>query len=292
MHRTYRNFIFVLLALLLLGSCSESPKEQDQKKAAETTTTLDKSAVLATVNGSSVTVGDLEFSINKLFGAENAVGLDAAARRKILESVVMSRAIAQAQQKSMDKTAQTELENEVRAFREQALVRRYLAAKVPPKPVTMEMVRDYYDLHPEQFGAKQVLQYEMLSSKRPLGQQERDELLVLLAHPDKQKNWQKWSGDIGAKGYPVVYSSGNSNAPLHQKLVQVMKGLQKGQTSSVIMIDKTPYIIRVTDSQTTEPRPISEVAETIRKALVPQRLKEAIVAAGKDVLANSKVEYK
>ncbi|MBU0681414.1 MAG: peptidyl-prolyl cis-trans isomerase [Proteobacteria bacterium] len=276
--------VILLFLTLLLSSCGDADKEA---------TLEGESVVVAVVNGAEISQFDLDLAIRKLVGAEAATMMDEAATKKVLESMVMSRAISQLREKEMNALEKAEIAKEVAVFREQLLVRRYLAKHSPPQPVTMEMVQDYYDGHPELFGAKKIRMYEMITTKRALNANERDELLGKLQDPGKHGKWQDWAKELAAFGYPVTYRQGRDGGEvLHPKLNQVMGSLAPGQSSPLIFVKETPYLIRITSEENIPAQPLAEVTGAIKKALGPKQLKQAVEQVGKEALANAKVEYK
>jgi hypothetical protein len=287
-----------LVLLLALCSCTGERSGQEQsptqkavkKEAAAAPDGEDK--VLAVVNGSSITRSDLDLAIRKLAGGE-AEGLDETAARKVLESMVMSRAISQLRQKEMSKQDHAEIAREVAVFQEQLLVRQYLAEHGTPQPVAMESIRQYYDAHPELFSAGKIRQYEMITTGRPLQANERDELLGKLKDPEAHDKWQGWVDELVRTGYPVVYrQGGDGDEVLHPALARAIAALSVGQVSQLIFIQEIPYLVRITDERKIPPKPLSEVTGIIQKSLVAQRLKQAIEQAGKEALAGAAVEYK
>ncbi len=102
----------VFCATLLLGACSGKGKPADDP-------------VLARVNGSAITASELNAAVERSFGADAEL---ADTRRKgVLESLVLSRAIALAREKELDEAGKRAIERKVAAYREEVLVREYLA---------------------------------------------------------------------------------------------------------------------------------------------------------------------
>lgn len=297
------RLILTILTLFLLFACDNQVVKEDAEvtnteqqaevpSATKTVPTV-KEDILALVNGSAITQTDLDFAIIKLIGEEAAARMDEKATKKVLDSMVMSRAISQLQQKEMNDDEQAEVEREVEIYKEQLLVRRYLAAHGSPQPVTIKQIQDYYDAHPELFGSKKIKHYEMITTKRPLKGNERDELLSKLRDPEKQPNWLDWSNELGALGYPLTYRQGRDDGKtLHPKLTQALTSLAQGQVSPLILIQETPYLIRITALQEIPARPLSEVTGPIRKKLAPIQVKKTIEEVGKEALDKAVIEYR
>jgi len=283
-----------------LISCTEE-KPAVSEKQIETTPPSDPPKVilegddiiLARVNGSSITQYELELSIRITLGNQAASRLDENGRRKILESLVASRAIAQVQEAEMSPQELAAIKKKVQAYQEQLFVKQYLAKHVSPQPVSSEMVREYYEAHPERFGSRNFRKYEMITSGPKLRTVERDEIINILGNALENTDWQNWVNDLKQRGYPVSFRKGLvMEKVLHPRLEQVMKSLKSGETSNLIFIKGVPYVVRIVEDQQVPPRPLNKVSNQIRQALIPVQLKKAVKQASEQVLAKSEVIYK
>jgi hypothetical protein len=248
--------------------------------------------VLVRVNGDAITRYDLDQTIRSTLGASSAGRLDEAGRQKILESLVASRAIAQSQEADLSAEDQAVLAKKIRAYREQLLVKQYLVRQATPQPVTGEMVREYYQAHPERFGARTIRTYEMLAGRRKLTAAERDALIQVLKSAAENKDWQQWVAKLQDQGYPIEYRRGRvAEKILHPRLYQLMQPLKKGQASRLTFIEGTAYTVRILEEKQIAPRPLNEVSAEIRKALVPVQLKKSVKLASRQVLKTADVVY-
>lgn len=295
----YRKLLLSICCALLLCSCSDDdlvdgpPPEKDLVEEQVVDPPIDEEGVVARVNGLAIYRKELERTIAKLVGAEAAAMMDEEATRKVLESMVMSRAISELRLREMTARDYKDMAWEVARFREQWLVREYLAEHGKVAPVTMAMVQQYYDDHPELFGGGPVKLYEMITTRRPLQAHERDELLGRLNDSADRDVWQDWVKELAAAGFPVTYSRGEENdVTLHPVLSRTIGPLAVGEVSQLIFVQETPCLVRVTGERTSPARPLSEVTGEIRKALAPLQMKQAIERVGKEAIANSVIEYK
>jgi hypothetical protein len=290
--------ITMLLLSLFLLACTESnnrevqaPSEPPQPAAPKVVLEGDD-VVLARVAGDPITRYDLEQTIRSTLGASSAGRLDEAGRQKVLESLVASRAIAQSQEADLSAEDQAILAKKLRAYREQLLVKQYLARQAAPQPVTGEMVRKYYQAHPERFGARTIRTYEMLAGRKKLNAKERDALMQVLKSAAENKDWQQWAKNLQDQGYPIDYRRGRAaEKVLHPRLQQLMQPLKKGQASQLTFIEGTAYTVRILEEKQIGPRPLNQVSAEIRKALVPVQLKKSVKLASRQVLAKSEVVY-
>ncbi len=249
--------------------------------------------VLATVDGEPVTRYDVDAAARTMLGDTQATLLDAAARRRVLESLVTSRAIARRQLERMDAHGRAELEKRVAAYREQLLVKAYLEGRTTPRPVTQAMVEAYYARHPEQFGARSVRTYEMLFAPAPVAGSLAKRLSAALAEVASREDWEAAAAELSGHGLATRYRRGRVDARLLEPALQrALGGLAVGEASAVVRVDGRPHLVRVLDEQQVPPRPLDEVSAEIRRMLVPVQISSAVEDAARTVLADAKVEYR
>jgi len=292
------NIILLLLALSLLA-CTESTNMDEQTPPAppEPATPMivleGDDVVLARVAGDPITRYELEQTIRSTLGPTAADRLDDAGRQKVLESLVASRAIARVREAEMTAEEIAAVDKKTQSYREQLLVKQYLATHVSPQPVTGEMVRDYYKAHPEQFGSRHFRKYEMITGQPKLKSAERDNLIALLGQAGANTDWQNWVTELKEKGYPVLFRQGLvTDKVLHPRLEKLMKDLKTGESSNLVFIKGTPYVVRIVEDKKLPPKPLEQVSDQIRKALVPVQLKKSVKLASEQVLAQTEVVYK
>lgn len=267
----------VVCAAVFASGCGSSAKRDDDP-------------TLARVNGTPITESELNASIERSFGKH--AQLDAARRRGVLESLVLSRAIALAREKELDASGKAEIERKVAAYREEVLVRDYLAEHVPPERVSIPQAEAFYREHPERFGAGQVSRYELIATERELAPQERDAVLRALADAGEHEDWNKWITQLRVSRLPLALSTGRGNERvLHEQLRRLIAGLGVGQRSSVTFIEGRAYLARVTASEPVAPVPFEQVSSQIKELLAPEQVKKSLERARATVLPKSKVEY-
>ena len=296
MHRSSSaTIIFMFLFTTLLLGCSEQPPDSSieiEKVMPAPVSLPGDEVVLARVNGSNITRYDLERAIQSTMDENSRRSLDSAVRRKILESLVAGRAIAQARMVDLNPEDDKVLERKVAAYREELLVKQYLAKHILPQPVTPEMVESHYQAHPERFGGKTIRTYEMIAGSGVLTDQERDSLLAALKNPDKNSDWPKWVKVLREQGLPVDYRKGQIDEKvLHPQVQKLMQPLEKGGPSRLGFIKGAVYLVRITDERKLPPRPLNEVSAQIRKSLAPVQLKAAVRKASEEVLETADVVY-
>jgi hypothetical protein len=277
-----RHVALSLAAMLLAASCSKS----------EPATLPGDEQVLAHVNDAVVSAYDVEQSIIRTFGEDRRGALDGAARRRVLEALVTSRAIAQARERELSSIERAALERKVASYREELLVLQYVAAHAPPEPVPFEKIERYYDEHPAQFGAAEHRRYELITSERELSPSERDVMMTTLVDAAKQQDWATWVAALKKEGKPLTHLSGRDDEQvLHTSLRSRLAQLAVGDSSELTFLDGRPYLLRVSAVQKTPPKPLQSVLSEISASLKPGQVKLALETAQKNVMAQARVQY-
>lgn len=285
--RFLRHIVIAAVPIVLIFGCGGKQAAQQDTNAKSV-----KVKVLAQVNGAPITQLELEQSIRASLGGAALSMLDPKARKKVLESIVAARAIAQVQAKELDPGQQAALDARVALYREQLLVRMYLAENKPVEPVGQEMIRAYYERHPGQFGAKTLRYYEMLRSRGVLTGKARDLLLTAMAEPRSVEDWHAEAGKLDRKGVPVAYRTGKVDPKvLHPRLRDLMEPLKTGQASSLTFIDGVAYAVRIKEEKKIAPQPLANVSDRIRKILLPVQLKKAVKKASEKLVRQADILY-
>lgn len=248
--------------------------------------------VLARVGGAPISEYDVTQAIQQTLGDYSAARLDSSGRRTVLESLVASRAIAQAMEDELGDVERLALEKRVTAYREKALVQIYLEKNSAIESVTDEMIDDYYKAHPERFGAKKVRTYEMLATDRSIAGADRAKVLRAVKDASKQSGWSTWVDKLRQDGLPVRYRRGHlGERVLHRKIRRAMETLKKGETSPVTIVEGRVYVMRITGETQRDPKPLADVRADIRRALRPRQIKRAVKKVSANVVKAAEVKY-
>jgi len=291
MSRAARSLIWCVGAALVISAC-DSESSKGGGSAGTATTTATTSPVLARVDGAAITQEQLDKAIQRTLGESQAAILGEPGRRKMLESMVLSRAMALEAEKGMSADQKRGIDIEAAHFREQLLVKAYLRDHASPQPVTQEMVKAYYDEHPERFGASTMRRIEIIASSGNVEEATRERMFAELESIKTHPDWKAASLALQKRGIAVMFSRGSADdAVLRARLKAAVSALKKGEVSPVTLIDGRAYIVKVTDTQEVPPKPLSEVSGEIRKALLPIQMKKAIDQVSEGLLKKVKVEY-
>ena len=280
----------VVSALLLLASCQRTDNVSDTKSTDREMG--GDNPVLVKINNENVTQKDIDFTLLKLLGPSGATKADENARKKVLESLVISRVISQEAQKTMSAESRQNIDQQVAAFREELLVKHYLKEHVEPQPITQEMIRRYYEKHPEKYGANMVREYILLTTKGNPDASMREKLFPLFTSARKEKDWKKLASKWDENGFPVILRSGRQDEELlHKKLNEVIAGLNLSETSKPFIIKGRLYVVRYTKDIEGKEKPFGALGVEIRKELLAEQLNASITKIKESLVKSAKLEY-
>lgn len=267
--RTLKITLLLALASGLLA-CSDKP---DQHAASAD---VDTSPVVATVNGDPITENDVDFMMERMFSDAELMQADTALRDKVMESLIASRAMQQAALRELEPAQVAEVERRVAAYREELFVQEYLQRHANAQSVTGEMVRDYYEQYPQEFGAQTLRRFELLRAPAQLTDDQQQNLLAAVPRIKAASDWAA-QAESWQQQYRLQYQPGSSRPGLlHATLDKALSQLQPGETSDVIYVDGQMHLIRLVALDKVPPQPLSEVSSDIRRKLAPLQLREAV----------------
>lgn len=271
---------------LFLAGC------EDESRQALENVPVEPTATLVMVDDSVITRAQLELTIERTLGESAPLFATEEVERKILESLVSSRAMALLAERELDASERAQLDLKAQAYREELLVRHYLQAHATPEPVTTEQVVDYYDRHPAEFGGGVERSFETISSDQGLEEPMRAELITLLSGPlVRGGDWKALAATWRNAGKPLEY---RQNRLKPEMLEQPLRGLVESTPVGDIaplLVDGQVLLLRVTGEQRLPAKPLGEVSGTIREKLAPQALKQAVKSLSTKALQEVKVQY-
>lgn len=284
MKQSTRTKIGILLLLASLVACSDS--SDDQVPQARNAI---QDAVLATVNGDTITQNDVDFLLARTFSNAAQFSSDEVLQAKILKSLVAAKAMQQAMQKVLSVDAQTALANKVKAYQEELYVKEYLLKHATPEPVSTLMVKNYYQNHLQEFGGIQQRKFEMLKASRKPSEQQRDALLAQISSIKQNQDWAKF---VNTSKLKLSYQTSTMQPGLLEKpLEDELLRLAKGQSSDVVLFKGIPHVVRVIEITQLTARPLSAVSADIRKKLATFKLKKAVKEASDAAINQAEVRY-
>lgn len=244
--------------------------------------------VLAKVNGEPITEFQLDWAINRTLGDSAALYADGKLYEKMLQSLISSRSMSLLAEKQLGQEETALLDEKVRSYREELLVKQYLQANTTVEPVTTEQVQQYYDNHPEEFGADLVKEFELIVSVGKLSASDKAKLLKEFEFAKSQKDWSVWANKLSQQAYPVTYKKAKSQLSLLSTAIQKLIANTPVNKTSEVYFGEQLIIARVISETKLEAKPLSQVSIEIRKKLAPVNMKKALKEASE--LAGKKVK--
>lgn len=286
--------LLLLFPLLMLSACEQTPVPAESVKAdaasePEAPEIFAEADALVYVNGTPISREELEYAKVRIFGSAGGLALLSGAEDKLLDSLIASRSIALNAEKQLTEDERAELERKVAAYREELLVKHYLTTNVVAQPVTGEMVQEYYQQHPEEFGGGKEYSFEYVATVGDLSAAQRNDYLRRFVALQSVTDWKAWVKDQQSSGLTHREAKARS-AILDQPLRQLVERTQAGRVSAVHNGDQL-MLVRVKRVDSLPPRPISQVRGEIRRKLAPIQLRKAVKAVSAQAVKDAKVEY-
>ena len=271
-----------LCAALWLTACSDN---------AQLPATYDADPVLARVGTETISRQELDIAINDNIGPYAALHLGPEGEQKVLQSLVMRKLMSQQQLALLDAEAKALLDLQVKAYREELLTKQYVQQQLTPEPVTEQMVLDYYQRYPQEFGATEYANYQLVRADAGLDSKQRQRVLWYLEQLTATTDWIPLATQARQEGLAFYLVTGTSSEqgliPEYQALIAP---LAEGQISAVAELNNRLVKVKVLERQRIAAKPLAEVRDDIRKKLAPMQLKRAIEQATDNLKASTDVE--
>jgi len=281
------KYTLLLCCAISLSGCS---KVSDEAK--ENAVEQPPQDIVAKVGKHVITESDLDAMVIRTVGEFGAYQLGEQGRQKVLESMVLAKVMATAQQAAMNEYELAEMARAVTTYREELLTKGYLKANIVAQPVTVDMVSSYYQANLEKFGAKTVKTFEVIKGNVKLKGPARKKMLAAIAEAAKSNDWKAYAGELKRRGLAIEHATGTVvKGTLKSSIDKVIHTLTPQQTSGMHFINGLPVIARVISEQYVQPKPLSAVSATIRKSLAPLQMRKAIKLASHKLLEATHVEY-
>lgn len=282
------HYFLVVLCSFGLISCQKESSQAEQVK--NNSDELDP--VLVRVNAEDIHQSELDVAVLAMLGPQQSSRIDDAGRKKILQSLVISRLVSQEANKNLSEEDKKYIAIKVARYREELLVKQYLRDNVEPKPITQEMVEQYYQVHIADFTEESVREYCLITTKASVSAIEREELLKLFSQAEKQNDWSSLVKQWKANGIEVELRTGRSDEKLLQiKLRNMLQGLNQGEGSKPFMLNGKPYVVKVVKVKHGQVKPIAKVAKDIRVRLLKEQLKTSVASVKENLKKVTKIEY-
>jgi len=248
--------------------------------------------VLARVNGEPIYESELSTNIASIFGQERERSVKQEERKKILESMVLSRLIRQQAEKELDKDVLNSINRQTEIYKERLIINQYFKTNVKIAPVSEEMIEEYYEKHADEYGEQKQRTYELITAKEKMNELARNKLLGDYKNIVKGSDISVVHKQLSSRGNKLVYRKGLHEMDIEQpRLKALIKQLNLNETSQPNFIDGRPYIVKISSEKTTAATPLAEVRSDIAKKLAPMMMKQAIQSKYTQLQSTSDIEY-
>lgn len=289
------------ILLLVLAACSTDNKDDSTAFEVDTNSALilgvlnSDEDLLVTVNGSPIGTDDLAVYTSRTIGSSYAAMTDSTIEQRILQSLVASRAIAQAQLKLMPGNDINLLEKRVAQFREELLVKRYLLDNADPHSISDAEIKRYYEKNLAEFNGQQERRYELLTVPKLDYRKAPKAAMDLLSHAKTESEWGVYVlsdeaiQNAGLKlQHNILNTIGSDNL---SQVETAVTGLAVGKMSRIILENGSPYIVRLLDIKQKPAKTLAQARAEISKRLLPASIKKSVKSISEQVLAESTVIY-
>lgn len=244
--------------------------------------------VMAEVNGGSITTGDFERELKNLPEYLKAMADTPQGRKEMLDTMVIRELILQqASKDGLDKGP--EIEEKLQDLRKRLVVEAYLKKKVETESnVSDEDLKKFYEQNKdkfktgEQIKASHILVKTEQEAKSILGQIKAGGNFEELAKKNSVDSSAAKGGDLGWFGK-------GSMVPVFEKAALALK---EGQVSDVVKSDFGYHIIKLTGKRPAGIRPLEEVKEQIKGAIMPGKQQEVFQKIKEELKKTAKITIK
>lgn len=268
-----KKLLFLSAALLaalglFLTACNE---DNDVGRA-----DYDKSPILATVNGGSVTVDEFKAQAAELPAYAAQTLSDEKARSKFLDNLISRELLVQAARKA-GYGKDTEIRRAVNDYMENLMFRRYVKAEIVDKAaVTDDEVKAYFDKNKDILGSVRMSHIQVGS------REEAEDVLIkykagesfrsLAKTYSQDKDTNKKGGDLGFLSWSAFGSP---------ELREAAFGTPLGEVSNVVRSSFAYHIIKITDKKPAVDEDFDKLKDALKEDLLEKR---------KEKLFNTRIE--
>lgn len=255
--------------MFLLCSCSDVEPEAVNDRP------------VARAGAAYITQGDIEHHLSRFdTDARMAIIDNEQQYRQLIESVALTRVMAQKQEASMTIEQRYSLDLAVRAYRDQMLAKSYIEDNVPRQVPDRKAVEEYYQTHAEEFGKRK--QYSILE----LHMQDGCVLSSQILEPVLTKSRFDELQESGCNSRMAERRVDEVDLPRFYPALTQLPVAEHGYWTKVNGIQ---VLIFVTSIMDLPPRPLSEAASEIRRKLAPEYLKRSLESERKQL--NREIEF-
>ena len=272
----------VLCAAALFG-CQGGTPSADSK-----TETKKDGQVLAEVNGGSITTGDFNRELKNLPEYLKAMADTPEGRKEMLDTMVIRELILQqATKDGLDKGA--EIEEKLKDLKKRLVVESFLKKKVETESQVSDAdLQKFYEQNKEKFKTGEQIKASHILVKTE--KEAKDVQAQIKAGGNFEELAKKHSADSSAaKGGDLGWFGKGSMVPVFEKAALALK---EGQVSDVVKSDFGFHIIKLTGKRAAGIRPLEEVKDQIKGAIMPTKQQEVFQKIKEELKKSAKITVK
>ncbi|MDO9068942.1 MAG: peptidylprolyl isomerase [Deltaproteobacteria bacterium] len=279
---TAKLFTTALCAAALFGCQGGTPSggaKSEGKKQGQ---------VMAEVNGGSITTGDFERELKNLPEYLKSMADTPQGRKEMLDTMVIRELILQqASKDGLDKGA--EIEEKLQDLKKRLIVESFLKKKVEAgSQVSDADLQKFYEQNKDKFKSGEQVRASHILLKTD--KEAKDVLAQIKAGGNFEELAKKYSADASsAKGGDLGWFGKGSMVPVFEKAALSLK---EGQISDVVKSDFGFHIIKLTGKRAAGIRPLEEVKEQIKGAIMPTKQQEVFQKIKEELKKAAKITIK
>lgn len=244
--------------------------------------------VMAEVNGGSITTGDFERELKNLPDYLKAMADTPQGRKEMLDTMVIRELILQqASKDGLDKGP--EIEDKLVDLKKRLIVESFLKKKVETESnVSDEDLKKFYEQNKDKFKTGEQIKASHILVKTE--KEAKDVLAQIKSGGNFEELAKKNSVDSSsAKGGDLGWFGKGSMVPAFEKAALALK---EGQVSEVVKSDFGFHIIKLTGKRPAGTRPLEEVKEQIKGAIMPTKQQEVFQKIKEELKKTAKITVK
>lgn len=277
------KIIAAALCAAALFGCQGGTPSSDTKPEAKK-----EGQVLAEVNGGSITTGDFTRELKNLPEYLKAMADTPEGRKEMLDTMVIRELILQqATKDGLDKGP--DIEEKMRDLKKRLIVEAFLKKKVETEShVSDADLQKFYEQNKDKFKTGDQIKASHILVKT---EKEAKEILAQIKAGGNFEELAKKSSvdSSAAKGGDLGWFGKGSMVPVFEKAAMALK---EGQVSDVVKSDFGFHIIKLTGKRAAGVRPLEEVKEQIKGAIMPTKQQEIFQKIKEELKKSAKITIK
>ena len=280
---TTAKIIAAALCAATLFGCQGGTPSSDSKTEAKKDV-----QVLAEVNGGTITTADFNRELKNLPDYLKAMAETPEGRKEMLDTMVIRELILQqASKDGLDKSA--DLEEKLKDLKKRLVVESFLKKKVETESQVSDAdLQKFYEQNKDKFKTGEQIKASHILVKTE--KEARNVLAQIKAGGNFEELAKKNSVDSSAaKGGDLGWFGKGSMVPVFEKAALALK---EGQVSDVVKSDFGFHIIKLTGKRAAGIRPMEEVKDQIKGAIMPTKQQEVFQKIKDELKKSAKITVK